>query len=181
MKLRSLLALFRHVTIKSFEKGEIFIQEGACNRDLYFIRKGLVHVYHTNEKGEKRSFQLYPEYHIFGNFHTFLFDEPSGFTFQALEHTKVYLIDYNVFHDVVKNSKFLNLNQMNIGPSAIKQAFRRIESFVLLSPEERYLNYIKEYPGVINRAPDKYIANVLGITPVSLSRIKGRIAAKRLP
>ncbi len=69
---------------------------------------------------------------------------------------------------------------MGLCQRGMKQAFQRVESFVLLSPEERYLKYMQDYPSVINRAPDKYIANVLGITPVSLSRIKGRITAKRL-
>jgi hypothetical protein len=68
---------------------------------------------------------------------------------------------------------------MYIGKSIMKQAFQRVESFVFLSPEERYQKYIQDYPNVINRAPDKYIANVLGITAVSLSRIKGRIASKK--
>lgn len=61
----------------------------------------------------------------------------------------------------------------------MKRAFQRIESFVFLSPEERYKKYVKDYPNVIDRAPDKYIANVLGITPVSLSRIRTRIASKK--
>jgi hypothetical protein len=61
----------------------------------------------------------------------------------------------------------------------LKQTFGRIDSFVLLSPEERYKKYIKDFPGIVNRAPDKHIANVLGITPVSLSRIRKRIASEK--
>ncbi len=181
MNLRSLLVLFRHVNIKSIEKGEVIIQEGETKKDVYFIRKGLIRAYHITEKGDEITFQLYPEYHIFGNLNALLFNESSKFTFQALERTKVYSMDYDSFHDVVKNSKALNLNKMGLGQRTLKQAFLRVESFVLLSPEERYLKYMMDYPTVINRAPDKYIANVLGITPVSLSRIKGRIASKKYP
>jgi DNA-directed RNA polymerase subunit F len=61
----------------------------------------------------------------------------------------------------------------------MRQAFQRVESFVFLSPEERYQKYVEDHPNIINRAPDKYIANILGITPVSLSRIRSRIASKR--
>ncbi len=181
MNLKSLLVLLRHVAIKSIEKGEVIIQEGETKKDVYLIRKGLIRAYHITEKGDEITFQLFPEYHIFGNMNALLFNEPSNYVFQALERTKVYTMDYDSFHDVVKYSKFLNLNQMGLGQSGMRQAFQRVESFVLLSPEERYLKYMEDYPTVINRAPDKYIANVLGITPVSLSRIKGRIAAKKLP
>ncbi len=179
MNIRSILVLLRHVTIQSLKKGEIIIREGETKRDVYFIRKGLIRAYHITEKGDEITFQLYPEYYIFGNMNSLLFNEPSNYTFQALECTKVYKMNYDSFHDVVKNSKFLKLNKMGLGERGMKQAFQRVESFVLLSAEERYLKYMKDYPTVINRAPDKYIANVLGITPVSLSRIKGRITAKK--
>ncbi len=181
MKIGSLLVLFRHLIIKSMEKGAVIIQEGETKKDVYFIRKGLVRAYHITENGDEITFQLFPEYHVFGNVSSLLFDEPSKYTFQALERTKVYTMDYDSFHDVVKNSKFLDLNKMGLGQRGMRQVYQRVESFVLLSPEERYLKYMKDYPTVVSRAPDKYIANVLGITPVSLSRIKRRIATKRYP
>lgn len=182
MRLRSLLVLFRHVTIKTIEKGEVIIKRGEIKRDIYFIRKGLIRSYCFFDNGDEITFQLYPEYHVFGNVHSIFFNEPSNFYYQALEPTKIYTINYDFLQNVIsENPKLLELNRVYLGNRAMKQAFRRVESFVFLSPEERYQKYVKDYPNVINRAPDKYIANVLGITPVSLSRIKGRIASKKLP
>lgn len=181
MDIRTLLVLFRHVTIKSIEKGEILMKEGATKRDIFFVRKGLIRSYCTYESGNEITFQLYPEYHVFGNVHSIFFDEPSHFFYQALERTKVYSINYDWFQRIIaKSPKLLELNRMYLAKRIMKQAFHRVESFVFLSPEERYQKYVKDYPNVINRAPDKYIANVLGITPVSLSRIKGRIASKKM-
>lgn len=180
MSLKSVLALLRNVTLTSIKKGEICIPKGYIKKDIFFIRKGLIRSYHTNEEGEEITFQLFPENHVFGNVHSLLFNEPSKFTFQALEHTKAYAVDYQSFIEITsKNPGLLDANRTFLGNRAMKQAFQRVESFVFLSPEERYLKYIKDYPNVINRAPDKYIANVLGITPVSLSRIRNRIATKK--
>lgn len=179
MSLKSLLVLFRYVTIKSIEKGELIIQEGDNKKDFYYIKKGLVRCFFVNEEGDEITFQLFSESHIFVNFHSLLLNESSKFSYQALERTKFYSMDYDHFHEVVKSSTFFNSNKMGLGLRAMRQAFQRVESFVLLSPEERYLKYMNDYPSVINRAPDKYIANVLGITPVSLSRIKRRIASKK--
>ena len=100
---------------------------------------------------------------------------PPIFFIEALEPTKVYTIDYEAYcrRWPQKTPDIFELNRMRIlGKRILKQAFQRVESFVLLSPEERYLKYLKDYPNVIDRAPDKYIAHVLGITPVSLSRIR---------
>jgi len=46
-------------------------------------------------------------------------------------------------------------------------------------PEERFQNLIKKQPDLFQRVPQKYIANFLGISPESLSRIQSRILAKR--
>jgi len=51
----------------------------------------------------------------------------------------------------------------------------RMNSFVTQSPEERYLQLLQTGRDVLKRMPQHYIANFLGITPVSLSRIRKRI------
>ena len=180
MRIKNLLVLFRNVAITSIKKGEIVIHKGDMEEKIFFIRKGLIRSYSTNDQSEEITFQLYPEHHTFGNAHSIFFNEPSKFCYQALEHTKVYSMNYSSFiESTSKHPNLLQLNREFVGEKVLKQAFQRVESFVFLSPEERYQKYVKDYPNVINRAPDKYIANVLGITPVSLSRIRNRIASKK--
>ena len=57
--------------------------------------------------------------------------------------------------------------------SAYVDAVNRIESIQFYSAEERYKMLLKESSDIIKRVPLKYIASYLGITPVSLSRIRG--------
>ena len=148
---------------------------------MFYVRKGLIRSYFTNDKSEDVTFQLYPETQFVTNVHSVLFDEPSRFTYQALEPTKVFAIEYEAFHKFIANSpKMFDLNRTLIGQRIMKQAYKRIETLLLLNPEERYKKYIADYPRLVNRVPDKYIANVLGITPVSLSRIRRRIATKKI-
>ncbi|HVW59203.1 MAG TPA: hypothetical protein VHC48_04180, partial [Puia sp.] len=42
------------------------------------------------------------------------------------------------------------------------------------SPEKRYADLLQENPHIIQRIPQRHIASYLGITPVSLSRIRNR-------
>lgn len=172
--------MLRNVRIRTFEKGEFLIQAGSTSTEVYFIRKGLIRSYSIDEMEDEITFQLFPEDHLVTNLHAVLFNEPSKFYYQALEKSKAYSIDYDAFFEMVsKNPTLMGRNRVNFGQRAMKQAFQRVESFVFLSPEERYKKYVQDYPNVVNRAPDKYIANVLGITPVSLSRIRKRIATKK--
>jgi len=47
--------------------------------------------------------------------------------------------------------------------------------FVASSPEERYLNVLKNNPNLLQRVPQHQLASYLGVTPESLSRIRKRI------
>lgn len=180
MNIKQLYELLKNLDSKTFDKGEIVINEGDKKNNIYYIRKGLIHSYLINDKGEEITFQLFAEKQIFGNAHTILFNEPSRFTFKTLEKTKVYFTDVKTFQDLsITHSNVLKIDTGIFGRQILKQAFQRIDSFVFLSPEKRYQQYLKDYPNIINRVPDKYIANVLGITPVSLSRIRNRISKKK--
>jgi hypothetical protein len=46
------------------------------------------------------------------------------------------------------------------------------------SPRERYEELLREHPEIVRRILQHYIASYLGITPVSLSRIRNRIHRK---
>jgi CRP-like cAMP-binding protein len=180
MNIKFLYKLLRNLSSKTFEKGENIINEGDKNNNVFYIIKGLIRSYHINEKGEEITFQLFAEKQLFGNIHAILFNEPSKFTFETLEKTKLYFTDLKTFQGLnISNSDFLKIDNGVFGRQILKQAFQRIDSFVFLSPEKRYQQYLKDYPNIINRVPDKYIANVLGITPVSLSRIRQRISKKK--
>jgi len=180
MNIKHLYRLLKSLSSTTFEKGEILINEGNKINNVFYIRKGLVRSYMINDKGEEITFQLFAEKQLFGNVHAILFNEPSKFTFETLEKTKVYFTDLKTFQNLGNsNLGFLKIDNGIFGRQILKQAFQRIDSFVFLSPEKRYQKYLKDYPNIINRAPDKYIANVLGITPVSLSRIRQRISKKK--
>lgn len=180
MNFKNLIILFRRIKVQRYANGDLLIKEGSSNNNVYFVRKGLVRSYVNDEQGNEITFQLYPESSVLTNVHFILFKQSSRFNYEAIEDTKVYEIDYDSFVEVAsKSSELLELNRTYFGKRIIQGAFQRIESFVFLSPEERYKKYLNDYPSLVNRVPDKYIANILGITPVSLSRIRKRIANRK--
>lgn len=108
-----------------------------------------------------------------------LFDQPSRYYYECLEDTKTLSIDFEKVQNIIESNPKLERNRKYFARNAMKKMLQRLESFVLLNAEERYEDFIKKNPPLSNRVPDKYIAHVLGITPVSLSRIRARIATKK--
>ena len=64
---------------------------------------------------------------------------------------------------------------MNSMKEAILRLTYRVESMITMSSEERYLDLLKMNPAFLKNSYDKYVANFLGITPVSLSRVKKKL------
>ena len=179
LTLSDVQVLFKSAKTKSYASGEHLIIEGETNRNVFFIRKGLVRAYKINEKGDEITTLIRWENKIIASPDIILFDEPSQLYVETLEHTDVFYIDYDVLQKIISSNHKLESNRKFILQNVLKEALKRIDSFVLLTPAERYLAFIKENPDIVNRVQDKYIANILGITPVSLSRIRKRIASKK--
>lgn len=163
----------------SFKKKKIIFEEGSKDTQIYFLRKGLVRMYHIKENGEEITFSLIPENNVIANFDFIATEKPSKFYYETLENCSFFKIDYHVLDAIVSKSVKLEANRKYFLRKIIFQVKERLESFVLMNPEERYLKFIKDFSDLTNRVPDKYIANVLGITPVSLSRIRKRISSKK--
>jgi CRP-like cAMP-binding protein len=165
--------LLQSAKTKSFLSGEYLIQEGEIKKDVFVIRKGLVRVFKINDKGDEITTMIRWENQLVASPDILLF------YYKTLEPTDVFYMDFDVLQTIVARNPKLEANRKFIFQSLLKDALQRIDSFVLLTPEERYINYVKSNPDILNRVPDKYIANILGITPVSLSRIRKRIASKK--
>ena len=164
---------------KKFTSKEYIIEEGETRKQVYLVQRGLVRVFALMETGVEKTMSLKAEHQILASPDLYLFDQPSRFYFQALEPTTTWCIDDDVLQSILSKNAVFEQHRKQIHLSMLKEAHERIESFVLYSPEERYMRYVKDFPDIVNRAPDKYIANVLGITPVSLSRIRKRIVQKK--
>lgn len=171
--------LMKSAKTQTFKKKEIIIQEGSLKTELFFVRSGLVRAYCINNKGDEITFGIIAENQILTNIDVILFDQPSRYYYECLEDTKTLSIDFEKVQNIIESNPKLERNRKYFARNAMKKMLQRLESFVLLNAEERYEDFIKKNPTLSNRVPDKYIAHVLGITPVSLSRIRARIVTKK--
>ena len=98
---------------------------------------------------------------------------------QAMENSSIFLIHkQDLFKLYAECNKYETFGRL----MAEQVALRATEIAMSLSsekPEERFQNLIKKQPNLFQRVPQKYIANFLGISPESLSRIRNRILQKQ--
>ncbi len=163
---------------KSLKKEEVYIKEGEQKKKVAYIKSGLIRVFAVKENGVEVTILLRKEDQFVASHHVLILEEPSRYYYQALEPTELLEFEFDEIEKVlVQNPKFGKV-RIYFLRQTLAESLNQLETFVLLSPEERYKEFINKNPDLLNRVPNKYIANLLGITPVSLSRIRKRIADK---
>jgi CRP-like cAMP-binding protein len=161
---------------KVLEPGDIYIREGESSPRLAYIKEGLIRSYHVNEKGIETTVLLRWEEQIVASYDSILMQRPSRFTYHALEKTTLLEVNYDLIQQLLETKPAFEKVRYNFVLDMLAQSLERIESFVLLTPEERYLQLIKDKPDLLQRVSAQHLATLLGITPVSLSRIRKRIS-----
>ncbi|WP_113636884.1 Crp/Fnr family transcriptional regulator [Nubsella zeaxanthinifaciens] len=161
----------------SVKKGTILLKEGQKSRDSYFVLKGCIRTYYIID-GEEKTTAFYTELDALTP-HCVTNHTPSDYFISCVEDSIILISDADVGMEI--NSKFPKFDTMCRILSEELLAKERVDfdEFKTSSPEQRYLNLIKNRPDLIQRVPQHQLASYLGIKPQSLSRIRARIFEKK--
>jgi len=154
----------------------ILLSEGLVADEIYFINEGCLRLW-FNDEGRDITFQFFFEGQIVSSFESFNNDEPSLFNIETIEKSNVTIIKKDDFQKLLIMFPKLNEDLTRILSDRFICYSKLFLSRIKNSPEERYLELLSQNSQIIERIPHHYIASYLGITPVSLSRIRNRISS----
>lgn len=161
------------VEVLSIPSKTMLLEEGKIADKLYFIRKGCLRLFFYNE-GKDITFQFFFEGDFVASFDSLYKGTPSLFSLESIEPSEVMFIKKEDFYNEIENNSSLR----KVYEEKIIERFSFYQHLFLSriknTPQQRYEELLKEYPNIIQRVPQHYIASYLGITPVSLSRIRNR-------
>jgi CRP-like cAMP-binding protein len=155
-------------------KGQHWLQGGDVCSHIAFVVKGLMHSYYIAD-GEVVTEEFYFENAYTTNYTSFLTRQPSRRYLQALEDCELLVFSYEDLQRFYSTSKAAERMGRLIAEAIYLRFDHRTHQFLVKSPEERYLDLVKDRPQLMQRAPQKLIASYLGITAESLSRIRKRV------
>ena len=167
----------QHLTLSNLKKKHYFATpEKVCDK-VGFIVKGAVRYYHIKD-GEDITGYFSFEDEFVSSYKSYLTGQPGFVHIQALEDTKLITFTHKDMDDML-NNPMLAYKMERFGRLIAEHYLicyeDRVTAFVTQTPEERYLQLLSTGREILQRMPQRYIANYLGITPVSLSRIRKRI------
>lgn len=144
---------------------------GHTCKTIYFINKGVARIYYFKDGIDiTESFSF--ENNIIARVESLFTGKPSRKAIQVLEDSEIVAINANQLFKLYDIFPEIERLFRKIFEAAYVETVIRIEGMQFHSAEERYNALLTEAPNVLMRVPLKYVASYLGITQVSLSRIR---------
>jgi CRP-like cAMP-binding protein len=165
-------------TLKKTKKKEIIAQEGKIVDSAFFIQNGALRLFFS-EKGTEVTGNISTEGEFLSSHESFFSQIPSKYNVESVEDCILYEITTANFLKIASNNPKVFQVAMKILEQRLSKARETIEMLVTLTPQERYERIMKDNPEWINRIPLNYIASYIGISPVSISRIRNRLFSEK--
>lgn len=161
---------------REYVPGNCFIEKGKRNHYEYFIIEGICRSYLINPEGEEMTISFFNPKSVLSPFVTRTINGISNLFYQALTDLKVGIIDSSIFEDLmVKNLEIREFGNMVLKMELQKKIEKEIQ-MASLTAKERLVIFRKQYRNLENLVPHSAIATFLGITNVSLSRLRRDLA-----
>jgi CRP-like cAMP-binding protein len=155
--------------------GENFIQAGEVPKTIAFILSGLLRLYYLDNSGKEftKSFCLSNEF--IASYSALLLKKPSRLFIEALEDTNLLVADYTNYQKLTQEHQSWQIVNLKLTQALFIKKEKRESELLLDHATTRYLNFLTEYPQLETRVKQYHIASYLGITAVSLSRIRATL------
>ncbi|WP_207427147.1 Crp/Fnr family transcriptional regulator [Pedobacter sp. SYSU D00535] len=163
--------------LKKLKKKSFFMEAGKVCQEVGFILQGTVRCYYVKDGTEVTTYFSF-ENELISSYKSFLTETPSITYVEAMENTELIVFSKKSLQLLLEDSR-IKYKMERFGRTVAEYYLccydDRVFSFVTQTPEQRYLELLSSRSDILARIPQHYIANYLGITPVSLSRIRSRI------
>jgi len=156
----------------NFSKGKYLLNSGQVCQYLYFVRLGIGKVYYLKEDGKEIIDWISDEGNLLTSVSSFLTQTPSVHYVKLIEDSELIGISYTDLEGLF--SKYHEMERLGrqLTIMALVQLQNRINSMQFETAKKRYENFLIQYPNCINRIALGDLASFLGMTQVTLSRVR---------
>jgi CRP-like cAMP-binding protein len=168
-----------HLSEKKIKKHDCFAKEGKVCTDIAFVTEGCFRHYYTRD-GEEKTTYFYFENNLMTDYFSCITGKPGLLTIEALADSSLLVFPYKILLRLYQENHHWEHFGRIMAEYLAGGLEERMVGLLTLSPEERYEQLLNSSnkQKILERIPQHLIANYLGVTPVSLSRIRNRSTRK---
>ena len=157
---------------RDIKKNEFFLKEGDESCEVGLVINGAFRSFYIDRKGNDITKYFYTEGFTLFSYFAYLTKKVSSYYIQAIENSCILVAKVSDFEKIVDGNYELLLLYKKLLDEVIVMKEEHACSFKLLDSKERYEQFKKIYPDLEKRVKQHQLASYLGVTPVSLSRIR---------
>jgi CRP-like cAMP-binding protein len=164
------------LSIRTIKSRQFLLKEGQFAKDIYYVLEGCLRHYSIDPNGVEHITSFGPKDWWITDIYSLISNKPSYTYIDAVMPTtfiELKRTDWEILYEKVP--KFERFFRIMIEKSVVANQQRTID-FMSKSAEERYLQFVKRYPSLVNTIAQKQIAAYLGITPEFLSKMRSKLA-----
>ncbi|HEY9044609.1 MAG TPA: Crp/Fnr family transcriptional regulator [Ohtaekwangia sp.] len=168
--LEAISSLFK---LTALQKGDYYLKPGEVCGTLSFQRSGIIRVYIQDEDRETTQW-ISTKGQFISDLSGIIFNRPARASIQALTDCELYTISSQDYAGIGKRiPSWHELEKLFIARCFVFME-ERIYTLLSMSTEARYRWLFDQQPELFNQVPLQYLASMLGMTPETLSRIRGK-------
>ena len=160
------------IVVEVYEKGDVFIDRGKTNNKEYFVYEGVCRSFLLNPEGEEVTISYFLEGSVLSPNKTRTANKLSQLNFQALTNLTIASMDADKFEQLMIN----HIDIREFGNTVLQyELLTKVEKEIALASlnaKERLLLFREKYHFLENLISHADIASYLGITNISLSRLR---------
>lgn len=170
------ISMLQPLTIK---RKQMLLQSGEICKNSSFVIQGCLRGYYLDKNGNEHVLSFAPENWWMADMYSLISQKPGILNIEALEETEVLQLSKHnqqkLYELTPKFERFFRI----ITENSLVAYQQRLMDNLSLTAEERYQNFIKRYPSLVNRLPLKQIATYIGVTPEFFSRMRSDMLKKK--
>lgn len=170
--LRSVLPAFR---LRACRPGELMVRQGERWTEAFFVENGLLRVHTAEPDGKDHTKSFWPEGTMVLPLTPAMQEQPSAFMLSAMEASRVWQAPWALLREALDAKALWQPVCSVMMARLLHQKQQREHTLLALNGRERYLRLCRQQPELAQRVPLVHLASYLGLTDVSLSRIRRQI------
>jgi len=156
---------------KKLRRRHFLLQEGDVTKAAVFVSTGLLRMYSIDKNGFEHILQFAPPGWWIGDMKSFVSGQPGNLYVDALEDSELLLVEKplleKLFAKVPSFERFFRI----LAENALATYQQRLIDNLSLPALDRYNNFCRLYPSLIECLPQKQVASYIGVTPEFLSKM----------
>lgn len=166
--------LIQQMEYVELPKNKLIIEADKIERTFYFIESGIARAY-LDGKDNRITFWFGMEGDVILSYNSYINEKPGYENIELLENSKVYALKTAVLTELYQSYAPLANWGRKLAELELIKTEERYIARLFKSAKERYVELLVQYPTLIQRVQLGHIASYLGITQVTLSRIRAEL------